>query len=124
MTKATSPKLAQFAVCVPGWPKIELREVILESEPPHRFVYRVISGAPVRYHQGAMTLTELSNGRSSLRWEVEIEPEAAALARLIRRRLEIVHDIETAAADQITMFSEKSPSFNSHGGVKWPGIPC
>jgi uncharacterized protein YndB with AHSA1/START domain len=49
--------------------KILLEEVIAESEPPRRCVYRIISGGAIREHQGTMTLTEIPGG-TRLRWEV------------------------------------------------------
>jgi uncharacterized protein YndB with AHSA1/START domain len=39
-----------------------VREEVTEFDPPNRFVYRVISGAPVRSHVGTVTLTETAGG--------------------------------------------------------------
>jgi uncharacterized protein YndB with AHSA1/START domain len=49
---------------------VRFDEVIEHAEPPHRLVYRVIEGLPVRYHRGAITLSPSETG-TRLCWEVE-----------------------------------------------------
>jgi len=39
-----------------------LREEVLTYEPPHRFSYRLLSGAPVRNHVGTVELTPADGG--------------------------------------------------------------
>src|SRR5437660_1071994 len=45
-----------------------IREQVTEYEAPSRFGYRVISGAPVRSHVGAVTLTETANGGTAVEY--------------------------------------------------------
>lgn len=58
-----------------------LDEVIEESEPPHRLVYRVYHGAPVRFHRGEMTLTKDAD-TVRFKWDVDLEGPKAILATL------------------------------------------
>lgn len=73
-----------------------LEEVVVESRPPHRFVYRVVAGAPLARHEGAQELEARADPRGSgtagtwLTWDVEAEldvPVPGADA-LVRRQLE------------------------------------
>jgi len=78
---------AMRVVRVPGRRPMRLVEVIEESEPPHRFGYRVVSGAPVRDHRGTVTLEPSGRG-THLVWDVEIEFPYPLMGRIARRRLE------------------------------------
>ena len=48
-------------------------EVIEVSEPPHRLVYRVVRGLPIRDHRGEITLVDEPSGGSRLTWTVDAE---------------------------------------------------
>lgn len=61
-----------------------LEEVVLESEPPRRFVYRVLGGAPVRHHEGRIELAPEPGG-TRLTWTVDLEFPVRGLARVARR---------------------------------------
>lgn len=64
-------------------------EVVLESDAPRRFVYRVFRGLPTRDHTGELTLDE-RDGATQLRWEVAFSfwvPGGDAAARLIESQL-------------------------------------
>lgn len=70
-----------------------IREEVIAYEPPRRFVYRVLSGVPVRSQQGTVTI-EASSAGSVMRYGLEIEPlipmsggAAALAARLAIGRL-------------------------------------
>jgi uncharacterized protein YndB with AHSA1/START domain len=63
-----------------------LDEVVEQSEPPTRFVYRVIGGAPVRDHRGDITIEAVPGG-SRLRWEVRAQPLVPGSGALMRRML-------------------------------------
>ena len=62
-----------------------LDEVIEHAEPPHRLVYRVVGGMPVRDHRGEQVLEETGGG-TRLMWRVRVDflmPWMAAPARKI-----------------------------------------
>ena len=64
-------------------------EVIIASEAPHRFVYRVFRGLPTRDHRGTLTLDEVDGG-TRLRWEVSFSfflPGESLAARVIEAQL-------------------------------------
>ena len=72
-----------------------LEERILVAEPPHRFVYCVVSGAGIRDHRGVQTL--VAQGSSTrFTWEVTFRAVvpglATILASLLRPRLEASAD--------------------------------
>jgi len=61
----------------------QLTEVVEESIPPARFVYRVISGGGLREHRGVMALDHLPNG-TRLSWEVTYRARLPLLGLLMR----------------------------------------
>jgi uncharacterized protein YndB with AHSA1/START domain len=54
-------------------PGIRIREEVLEFERPTRFVYRLLSGLPVRDHQGTVSLVA-EGGGTRITYEVETTP--------------------------------------------------
>jgi uncharacterized protein YndB with AHSA1/START domain len=48
-------------------------EVIEVSEPPHRLVYRVVRGLPIRDHRGEITIVDQPSGGSKLTWTVDAD---------------------------------------------------
>lgn len=62
-----------------------LDEVVVEADPPHRFVYRVLPGGAIRDHLGTQTLTATSAG-CELRWHVRFRT-VPGLGRIIRALL-------------------------------------
>ncbi len=65
-----------------------LHEVVAESEPPHRFVYRVYRGPGIRAHRGEMTVAQTKEG-SFLTWEVRadfVAPFAGIVAKQMLTR--------------------------------------
>ncbi|MCC6648668.1 MAG: SRPBCC family protein [Polyangiaceae bacterium] len=78
-------------------------EVVVESEPPRRLVYRVFRGLPTRDHEGTISLRDTERG-SRLRWDVDFSfwlPGGASAARLIeaqlRESLATLSDVARAA---------------------------
>lgn len=67
--------------------QIELDEVIERSEPGARLVYRVVRGAPVRYHRGEITLTS-QGAETLLSWDVDVQFSLPGMGLLVRRMLE------------------------------------
>lgn len=63
-----------------------LREVVIESEAPGRFGYRVVGGAPVRHHEGRIRIAPDEAG-ARLRWTVEIEVAHRLMEAALRRTL-------------------------------------
>jgi hypothetical protein len=73
---------------VPTRPKAAVfDEVIEHSEPPGRFVYRVIGQRTVRYHRGEILLRPEGSG-ALLTWDVEFVFAYAGMAAALRRVLE------------------------------------
>ncbi len=60
----------------------QLVEEIVESQPPDRLVYRVISGGPIRNHRGVVQLTPTPGG-SRLTWEIEFGAPLPGLATIL-----------------------------------------
>ncbi|MCE9574021.1 MAG: SRPBCC family protein [Deltaproteobacteria bacterium] len=73
-------------VHVPGTPRAVLTEVIERSAFPSRLHYRVIAGAPIRHHQGVITLDPTPRG-CHLRWQVEIDFLVPGLGLVVERSL-------------------------------------
>ncbi|MAQ16514.1 MAG: hypothetical protein CMN30_17185 [Sandaracinus sp.] len=75
---------------------VRLEEVVCESRPPHRFVYRVVGGAPLAWHEGTQELERCVDPRGSgvqgswLKWHVhaELATPVPGLASLVQRELE------------------------------------
>lgn len=66
---------------------VAAHEVIVESHPPHRFVYRVVKGGGLKRHRGTLTLRD-EDGGSELSWTVDLTtwvPGASGLVRAIVR---------------------------------------
>jgi uncharacterized protein DUF5995/polyketide cyclase/dehydrase/lipid transport protein len=73
-------------VDLPGRPRLRATEVVAVSDPPERFVYRVIDGIPIRAHRGEMTFASVTGG-TSIRWHVHLEfPLAAAVVEAVVRQ--------------------------------------
>ena len=45
---------------------------VVEWEPPNRYVYKLLSGAPIRNHRGQVTVEETPRG-SKATWRIEFE---------------------------------------------------
>ena len=75
---------------------IRLEEVVCESRPPHRFVHRVVGGAPLLWHEGVQEFEARLDPRGSgalgtwLRWHVHAVLDVAVPGAdaLVRRDLE------------------------------------
>lgn len=76
-----------------------LEEVVIACEPPRRFVYRVLRGAPVRHHEGTITLTP-QGSRTHLRWTVDLSFPLPGMGRVARRLLvpELERSLDTLVA--------------------------
>ncbi|MCA9601443.1 MAG: DUF5995 family protein [Polyangiales bacterium] len=74
------------SVDLPGLLAPRLEEVVVESRPPERFVYRVVRGAPVREHQGELRVTPAASG-SHLEWTIQLTFPVGAMVHVARRTL-------------------------------------
>lgn len=73
-----------------GWGparRLAFDEVIDESEPPVRLVYRIVRGVPLRRHRGVVTLRDTGAGRARLRWRVEAELPVPGLGAVVEPAL-------------------------------------
>jgi uncharacterized protein YndB with AHSA1/START domain len=59
-----------------------LVELVVESSPPERMVYRVTSGGLIRNHRGVVELTAVPGG-SRLVWQIEFGAPFPGLARVL-----------------------------------------
>ncbi|MEO6772615.1 MAG: DUF5995 family protein [Kofleriaceae bacterium] len=64
-----------------------LTEVVERIDPPHRFEYRVIAGAPILGHLGRIELTAAGPSATDLRWHVEITAVTRVLEPVMRALL-------------------------------------
>jgi hypothetical protein len=66
--------------------KASFREVVVESEPPRRFVYRVFDSPLVRAHRGQIELAPGSAG-ARLTWRALFELAVPGVGRLLERAI-------------------------------------
>jgi uncharacterized protein YndB with AHSA1/START domain len=59
-----------------------LVELVVESTPPERMLYRVISGGPLRNHRGLVELTAVPEG-CKLTWDIEFGAAFPGLATVL-----------------------------------------
>src|SRR5262249_14852046 len=62
--------------------KSQLVEAIVESTPPERLVYRVVSGGLIRNHRGVVELAATPEG-SRLTWQIEFGAPLPGLDRVL-----------------------------------------
>ena len=106
----------EVSVSGPG-PTVRFKEIIERVEPPSRFVYRVISGLPVRHHRGEITLRPEGDG-TILRWDVEFRFRLKVTELLVRAILkpqlrsslaalaEVVRDAPAASVPDATTLDD------------------
>lgn len=51
---------------------LSIDEEVIACDPPHRFVYRVTRGLPVRHHQGEVRVEAVSDEESELHWTITL----------------------------------------------------
>ena len=66
--------------------RARLEEVVVESESPRRFTYRVVGGAPVRRHEGRIRIEPATAG-ARLTWTVDVEVPVKVMEAGLRRTL-------------------------------------
>jgi uncharacterized protein YndB with AHSA1/START domain len=70
--------------------RITTRERVVEFEPPHRYVYEIVSGLPVRDYVAVVLLSPIGDG-TDLRWQASFRARIPgtgwALTRLIERAI-------------------------------------
>ena len=95
-----------------------LTEVIDRSDAPEVLEYRVVAGAPVRAHGGAIALAPADGGGTRLRWTVDIDPYTRALVPPIwlllqwelNRSLDRLRDLDGDGAPAAGL-TDASPDF-------------
>ena len=60
------------------------RDEIIEIERPHRFVYRALSGLPVRDYVGEIDITSTPSG-ASIRWRSSFFPKVPGMGAMLER---------------------------------------
>lgn len=74
---------ARRRVSVPAFGfRSQLEEEAVESEPPARFVYRVIAGGATRNHRGEITLTNAGD-QTVVVWSVRFDGALPGLDRVL-----------------------------------------
>ena len=66
-----------------------LDEEVIYADVPRRLVYRIVRGAPVRFHRGEMLITPTERG-SKLTWKIMLASDVPGFARLTARTLHAV----------------------------------
>jgi uncharacterized protein YndB with AHSA1/START domain len=78
-------------------------EEITAVDPPRRFEYRLVKGAPVRDYRGTVTLDEAPGDGTRLRWEVTFRPSIPGTGWLISRASKrTIHQVLDAMAAQLS----------------------
>ena len=70
-----------------------LLEEIMQSQPPHHFVYRVVSGGGLRQHEGTIDI-EANGASCRMRWVVEYQTWMPGLGLPIKWLLE--HQLDSS----------------------------
>lgn len=73
---------AVHKLCVVG--NVGISEQVTLVERPARFEYKVVAGAPVRSHTGAVTLDDNGNGTTTLTYTMTSVPKLPAPAAVVR----------------------------------------
>jgi len=84
--------------------RITTRERVAEFEPPHRYVYEIVSGLPVRDYVAEVLLSSLGDG-TEVRWQARFRARIPgtgwALKRLIERAIRTGADALVRRADEL-----------------------
>jgi uncharacterized protein YndB with AHSA1/START domain len=51
---------------------LTIDEEVVFFDPPHRFIYRIVRGLPVKYHQGEVRVSPWGDGGSELHWDITL----------------------------------------------------
>jgi hypothetical protein len=51
---------------------LRIDEEVIACDPPERYVYRVIRGLPLRYHQGEVRVVAVGEAESELHWTITV----------------------------------------------------
>jgi uncharacterized protein YndB with AHSA1/START domain len=81
-----------------------LREEVIAYEPPRRFSYTVLSGAPIRDHVGTVELTA-ANGATRMVYVVRMEPTVplpigGAVVAIVKRAVRVLVDGVAAESER------------------------
>lgn len=63
-------------------PAMSLKEEVVNWDPPYRYEYRLLAGAPIKDHCGVVELSE-KQGRTWLRWSISFNPLIPGIGWLI-----------------------------------------
>ncbi len=75
---------------------ITTRERIIGFEPPHRYVYEIISGLPIQDYVSEIELAPVARDGTQLRWQAQFHPKVPGTGWVLKRLLQRV--IEKGAA--------------------------
>lgn len=67
--------------------RMQVEERILETDPPHRLVYSVVSGGGLRAHRGVQTFERIGDGATRMHWVVCFEPWIPGTGPILRALL-------------------------------------
>jgi hypothetical protein len=51
---------------------LRIDEEVIACDPPERYLYRIIRGLPLRYHQGEVRVVAVGDGQSELHWTITV----------------------------------------------------
>jgi len=70
---------------------LRIDEEVVVCEPPRRMVYRIVRGAPLRYHRAEMQVEPWGEGGSQLEWNITLDSGvpgvAETVANVLRSRI-------------------------------------
>jgi uncharacterized protein YndB with AHSA1/START domain len=100
-----------------------LVEVIQSSEPPHRYVYRVVESPALSDHRGEIRL-ESAPGGTRLVWTVEYRMRTPGLASLAKRLLDrqLRKSLDRLASAAPSWSRDAVPGYESPGAIDPPEI--
>jgi carbon monoxide dehydrogenase subunit G len=68
---------------------VRITEEVVDWEQGHRYTYRLLTGAPFRWHRGDIFLAE-ENGITRVRWAIQFESRLPFTSGLIARALQFL----------------------------------
>ena len=86
--------------------RVTTRERVVAFEPPHRYVYQIVSGLPVRDYIAEVLLVPASGGGTEVQWRAKFRASVPGtgwvLKYLLRRAITKAADALVARADAVS----------------------
>jgi hypothetical protein len=68
--------------------RITTHERIVSFEPPHRYVYEIVSGLPIRDYLAEVLLSPLAEDGTEVHWQARFRPKVPGTGWVLKRLLQ------------------------------------